>query len=44
MDLFGKYLERLEQDYNSEDYNGNLVEKVRYCSSIEGGGPSVVQL
>jgi hypothetical protein len=26
--LFLKYLERLEKDYNPEDYQGNLTEEV----------------
>ena len=29
-ELFEKYLERLEADYNPADYDGNLVQKVYY--------------
>ena len=28
VELFIKYLQRLESDYNSPDYDGNLVENV----------------
>lgn len=31
-ELFLKFLERLEEDYNPEEYEGNLIKDVSTCA------------
>lgn len=43
-ELFLKFLERLEQDYNPEEYDGNLIKDIMCCILVARQGLSETEL
>ncbi|XP_068711774.1 TPR repeat-containing protein DDB_G0287407-like isoform X2 [Montipora foliosa] len=43
-ELFLKFLERLEQDYNPKEYNGNLIKDIMCCILVSRQGLSETEI